>query len=488
MQNNKPKLGISISMVWAIRNIIHSGLMEQLCSRFDVHVLFRLPAPSIEKICCEKGAMTWSIPELNGHSNTHLYKRTLNALNQSHKAKFGFQSEKYKQDLLRRNYSTVQRLKLLMRDGIFSAIGRSAGYPLLANLEKTLFKRVYDVGPIVNYLSEHDIDLVLLTAPLQQESQEASLMRACLQAKIPIAALVLGFDNLTTKGRLLEIPDYFLAWNERMRKEILEIYPGVGESRVFISGSPQFDFYADSSWGYTRVQFCEQLGLDPRFPIMLYSANPQFLVPYEHLLVEDLIKRVQNDTALKNLQFIVRLHPFDLTSSRWKTVGNIPGVVLNRPWSVKDNGSWGNIATEDIHLLAGSLKHSACVVNVSSTMALDAAFYDRPVIAPAYDVSAENGLSRHIRLLYEREHYLPITNSGAITLVHSPVEAIEAIKLAIEAPERKHQARKELTEEMLGKPVGSARNAIADALLKIVKKYPTSLRTSSNTSHNRLNL
>jgi hypothetical protein len=200
--------------------------------------------------------------------------------------------------------------------------------------------------------------------------------------------------------------------------------------------------------------------------IVFYSADTDMLVPNEHFLVKDLINRVHREPHMNNVQFIVRIHPYERNRARWQSIKEMPGVSFTSPWQTEDKGSWGNISERDIHLLTGSLKHSICNLNISSTMALDAIFCDRPVIAPAYDVVKARFSSR-IRNLYMREFYLPITNSGAINIVESPEAAVNAIKAVQKNPSNRHVARLMLKEKMLGKPIGQSADSIIDAIEQI---------------------
>ena len=235
-------------MIWAVRNIVHSGLLARLCKEADVVVFLRSPSPEVERLCRSQGADVWIVPS-SFKKDSAVYLRTRNWLEKAHKERVDVDSEKIKQSLIRRNLSATQKVRLQTRDFVFRIVGRSVAYPLLDRVERRLFEQAHDVEPIVSYMREQKTDLLLLTAPLQSESGETALMRACKRASVTMAAMVLGFDNLTTKGRFYELADYFMVWNEKMKRELASLYPSVSPNTVFVTGSPQFDFYADPYWG-----------------------------------------------------------------------------------------------------------------------------------------------------------------------------------------------------------------------------------------------
>jgi hypothetical protein len=458
-------------MIWAIRNILYSGLLEKLVARFDVFIVLRKPAPEIEEVCRRMGAQVWVTPSVRAAGiwgAVHL--RIVNWLNQAHKLRHNLQSEEMKKSVTRRNFSRMQKFHLAVRDRILSLAGKSLLYNLMVQMERYFYYRSHDLTGVMTFLKSTQIDLFLFSAPFQQDSNEVHLMRACRLADVRMIAMVLGFDNLTTKGRLPEFADYYFVWNEIMKSEVPRIYPNVSPCQIFVTGSSQFDFYASAQWGYSYPEFCQRIGLETEKPLVLYAANAEFLIPCEELLVQDLIDRVHNSPDLPAMQFLIRLHPFDTNLSRWQAVQAMKNVVVMFPWQAETGGSWGTIREEDLHILVSSLKYSFCNINISSTMALDSVFCDRPVIGPAYALGSGQSLSSYVRELYDREHFVPITYSGAMTLATSPEELISAIRAALARPGAQHRERLKLTSTMLGKPLGQSAQEICSILVELSRK------------------
>src|SRR5262249_41822062 len=94
------------------------------------------------------------------------------------------------------------------------------------------------------------------------------VVHAAKQLGIPTAAFIFSWDNLTSQGRIIPDYDYYLVWNEALRDQLLSIYPYVRYGRVFVTGTPQFDFHFRSEFSLTREEFCTKTGADPARPIV----------------------------------------------------------------------------------------------------------------------------------------------------------------------------------------------------------------------------
>ena len=119
------------------------------------------------------------------------------------------------------------------------------------------------------------------------------------------------------------------------------------------------------------------------------------------------------------------------------------------------------MSSTDIQKLASCLFHSRVHVNVASTMAIDGSIFDRPQIGPAYDDSPSRKYDLTCKELYLHEHFLPITRSGGIEVVHSRAELIRAVRSGLENPGRLKEARKKLVREVCTYDDGRAAERVA---------------------------
>lgn len=467
LRTEKSRIAVSLSMPWAARNIVQSGLLEKLCGVAEVHTLLRFPEAEMEKLCRKAGAETWVLPARSESRGRGTYARVSSWLDHATKEHRALRCTQFRKERSRRTAGLLKRGTLALKDYFYGTLGWGPLYRGLHRIEGTLYRRSHPDHGLREYFCEKEIGLLLLTAPFQ--GHEAPLMYAARDCGIKTVSLVLGFDNLMTKKRQPVPSDFYLTWNEAMQTEVLQTFPECESKRVYVTGSPQFDFYADPKWGYDARVFREKLSLPVEGPLILYAAGSSKYVPYEQLIVRDLIQRVRQTEAGKESSFIVRLHPFERKPERWSEIAALEGVRVTPAWQTDMQLEWGMIRPEEIHLQCGSLRHSSCVINICSTMSLDAIFCDRPVISPAYDLGPEAGYGKHVERLYEQEHYLPVSRSGAIDMAYSPEAAVEAIVQALKCPEKSRPARQALTAQMLGVPIGQSSVQIANLLHQLAQ-------------------
>jgi hypothetical protein len=129
-----------------------------------------------------------------------------------------------------------------------------------------------------------------------------------------------------------------------------------------------------------------------------------------------------------------------------------------------------NVRRADIERLVSSLYHSKVHINTSSTMSVDGAIFDRPQVGPAYDDRPARKFDRVTRELYLREHYLPITNSGGLTLAHDRDEFIAAVRDGLLHPETQQQGRKKMTQEICTFADGKSTQRVAGELKRFISE------------------
>ncbi|GIU73207.1 MAG: hypothetical protein KatS3mg004_0294 [Bryobacteraceae bacterium] len=105
-------------------------------------------------------------------------------------------------------------------------------------------------------------------------------------------------------------------------------------------------------------------------------------------------------------------------------------------------------------------------MNVASTMTLDFALRDRPVVNVAFDV-AERGGWRVWDEYYQFDHYRPVVELGAARVARSPEELAAHVNAYLRDPSLDREGRRRLVELEVGVPVGQASARVVEALGRI---------------------
>ena len=239
---------------------------------------------------------------------------------------------------------------------------------------------------------------------------------------------ILSWDNLSSKSRLPLPVDNIFVWSNRMKSELLNYYPSVSEDKIEVTGTPQFDSYFDENNYISREEFFKSKGLDSTKKLIVYAGVTPGLMPDEHNIVEELIISIKENKIKFPVQLLVRLHPKDSGERYREIIEKYPDVKFE----VQGNKNKGNIKTwsptsDTIVNLVNTIRHGDVHINVASTMTIDAAFFNKPVINIRYTkgetpVEAVWGLK-----IYETTHYKPIAQTGGVKISYSNSDTIKFI-------------------------------------------------------------
>ncbi|HEX5715280.1 MAG TPA: hypothetical protein VF179_03925, partial [Thermoanaerobaculia bacterium] len=288
----------------------------------------------------------------------------------------------------------LQRLK--MEASLFAS---PAAMARLAERERSLFFCEYPHVDVYEQLfARLGVALVVSTVP--HEPAEAPPVLVARRRGIPVAAWINSWDNLTSKPAYYSEYDRYLVWSERMREEVLRYYPEAGGCPVVATGVPHFDWYRRPEMRWSREELFARLELDPARPLILHAAATPHLAPAEHQIARRLAGEVEAGRLPNRPQLLIRLHPGD-AGGRFLDLPRSKSVRLHVPGAPGSGRLAAYCPTpEDNRELVSSVAHADVVVNLASTITLEAALLDRPVVNLAYDPRPGEDLQRLARRFY----------------------------------------------------------------------------------------
>ncbi len=288
---------------------------------------------------------------------------------------------------------------------------------------------------------------------------------------IPTATFIFSWDNLTSKGRIAAPFDHFLVWSALMRDELMRFYPDVSAARVHIVGTPQFDPYADKQLLWTRAEFLARIGADPARPLLCYSGGDSATAIEDPEFVSILLQKIRDKQIKHNPQVLLRPAPVD-DGQRYEAVRRAyPELLYAQPaWLHVQPDDWARVVPlpEDVQFLANLAKHADININMASTMTLDFAIHDRPVINVAFDVAQPPVNGKPLwDFYYQFDHYRAVVESGAAKIAHSPDELATHINAYLDDPALDREARRRLVELEVSLPIGQSCQRIIEVLKRI---------------------
>lgn len=338
----------------------------------------------------------------------------------------------------------------------------------LTALERTLTYRLRPTDHFDRLFEEIRPDLVFNGSHIHGLAGELPL-RVAHAMGIPTAGFIFSWDNLTSRSRIFVPYDDFLVWHRGMKGQLLSIYPQVRESRVHITGTPQFDFHLRGDLELSREELCRRIGIDPARPYVLYTTGISNHFYEEHLHVEAVIRHLEELRLDARPQLVVRTYvkgtsPEMLALSRRQ----IPDVVFPPVlWEPK----WQTPLFEDLEIYSNLLRHAAVGINAASTVSLELLLFDKPIInldfdPPGSDLPWCMGFSRHIHF----DHYLPVARSGAVMVARCDDDMRRMLHRGLTRPGELREARRLFLEETFGPTLdGRCGRRVAETLLDLAR-------------------
>jgi CDP-glycerol glycerophosphotransferase (TagB/SpsB family) len=112
------------------------------------------------------------------------------------------------------------------------------------------------------------------------------------------------------------------------------------------------------------------------------------------------------------------------------------------------------------------LRYADVVIPIFSTMAIEAALFDRPTISIGFDGYKKRPFHQSVTRLEQLTHFRHVLRSGSVKIVRSFDELSQSINRYLHAPEDDREARRRLIETMCYRPDGRASERIADFVLR----------------------
>jgi hypothetical protein len=321
-------------------------------------------------------------------------------------------------------------------------------------------------GPWGELFDQVDPNIVVLSsAALKPIEYPAG--RVAFRRGIPIYGIVPSWDNLSGKGPLRVRCRRLAVWCEGMRAEAHRLY-GQQLDSVDITGPPSFDSHQELLTEGDRMEFLRRAGLARDRRLITLTTVPQVNCPFGAQYVQIIARMIQEDAFGVPCQLLVRLHPQD-DREAYAALPNFDHARIELPGAYRGNSSGPqalahyNPTMDDVRHLTRTLAFSDVVVNVASTISLEACALDRPVVNLAFEPP---GVTLPFRMAeyYQTTHYRPITESGATYIVSSAHELRDAIEIALRSPDRLSAERKRLYRQYDPFEDGRAAHRLASAI------------------------
>jgi CDP-glycerol:poly(glycerophosphate) glycerophosphotransferase len=256
---------------------------------------------------------------------------------------------------------------------------------------------------------------------------EVPLLRTAARRHVRSMAVDPSWDNFTNKLLPVRHVNRLIVWNALMREQAVAFH-GYRDDEVRLAGAPHWDLYFQPGVTGSRQAFCREIGADPSRRLVTLTTTPQELYGHHAHVLRTLVRGLQSG-AWPAAQILVRLHPRD-DLGRYEEFRNVREVIIEKPFrptAPTADGLAIDITAQSQRHLADTLRHSDVVVNVASTIAIEAAIFDTPVVNVSFDGEAPSEFARSARRYYRFTHYQNITRHQAVRVADTPEQLIDQV-------------------------------------------------------------
>jgi hypothetical protein len=289
-------------------------------------------------------------------------------------------------------------------------------------------------------------DLVVTSSPGLIYS-EVPLLRTARRRRVRTMAIDPSWDNFTNKLMPVRRVNRLVVWNTLMKQQAIELH-GYQPDEIRLAGVPQWDRYFTKGVAISRADFFRRIGADPARRLVTLTTTPQELYSHhDHVL--RVMRAALSDGRWPAAQVLVRLHPRD-DRSKYAAFEAAPNVIVEKPFRDTVRAGDGlavDVTADSQQHLADTLRHSDVVVNVASTIAIEAAIFDTPVVNIAFDGEQESEFARSSRRYYRFTHYVNVTRHDAVKVAWSPDELVRHVRSYLDDPAQDRDGRARVVRE-----------------------------------------
>jgi len=169
-------------------------------------------------------------------------------------------------------------------------------------------------------------------------------------------------------------------------------------------------------------------------------------------------------------QILVRVHPRDVLDRYTPFIGT-PHVIVEKPFrpTVKSgDGLAVDITPETQQHLADTMRYSDVVVQVASTIAIEAAIFDTPVVNVSFDGEAPSEWPRSARRYLRFDHFANVVRQGGVKLADSPEQLVAAVAEYLRDPSIDAAGRRRVVSEQCRFTDGRSAARVASAVIDML--------------------
>ncbi|MBM3126373.1 MAG: hypothetical protein FJZ87_15110 [Chloroflexi bacterium] len=355
--------------------------------------------------------------------------------------------------LLLRNFSWARKLLVRMQNRF------------TPNLYSDLFDR-------------YQPDLVIASTPGWR--MDRFLLRESARRGIPNLTAIVGWDNSSSYNISGADVQWAICWSQ-LQKDALVYGSDWTPEQVNIGGIPSYDGYIRKQWLMPRDEYFKLHGLDPNRKLISYASSFVHFAP-NFPNIEALAKLASSDSLAVPSQLLIRLHPSHfqdkpkIFAEERQRVFDLerkyPHVHVVQPVAL--GGSLGYYGGEDMDEKSSMLAYSDVFVTVYSTMVVEAAVHDTPILSSVIDApnfwNHPGKFSLSLKKIGDWPTHKRFREAKAGPVVSNENELQDALNMYLNDPSLDSAQRRAFVENEITFTDGSSGKRTAEYILHILNE------------------
>jgi len=336
-----------------------------------------------------------------------------------------------------------------------------------------------DIYP--DLFDKYQPDLVIASTPGWR--MDRYLLRESARRGIPNMTVIVGWDNSSSYNVPGADVQWATCWSQLQKDELVYGSDWKPE-RVHIGGIPSYDGYFRKQWLMPRDEYFKLHGLDPNRKLISYASSFVHFAP-NFPNIEALAKLVSSDSLAEPAQLLIRLHPShfqdkpkifaDERQRVFDLEKKYPHVHVVQPVAL--GGSLGYYGGEDMDEKSSMMAYSDVLVTVYSTMLVETAVHDTPMIAATIDVpggwNKKGKFSLSLKEIGDWPTHLRFRMAKAGRVTSNESELRDALDLYLKDRTLDSAERRKFVEDEITFTDATSGKRTAEFILKVLNRtYP----------------
>lgn len=322
-----------------------------------------------------------------------------------------------------------------------------------------LFLKIYTDRPFLDMFKRYAPDLVFGTHIYGKF--DLQLLAEAKRHGVKTMGMISNWDHFDKYYLPFKV-DTLLAQSPQVRNLAIT-YQWYAPENIVVTGYPHCDLITNSKDAMTRSEILKRLGFPADAKFIVFASGSAYTAD-EPDIIEKILEWADAGAFGCNLHVVIR--PYlggrgadeDFDEKKYNRFREHPRVAFY------EREFWGDL--EKSIYFTNILRHADATVIGYSTMVLEAAVLDKPLISPSFDGYKERPFNRSIKRFELREHFQDILKTGALKRARNFDDLFRFLNEYLKNPHLDADKREKLREIALYKTDGKSSERVVEMLLK----------------------